>query len=478
MTEHDRQRQSPNLTLAVLALTSFVYAVLQSLVLPAIPSIAHAIHTSEASATWLLTAYLLTAAVATPIAGRLGDIYGKERVLFWTLVTLVIGTALSALANSILLLDVARGLQGTAGGIFPLAFGIVRDEFPRERVAGGIGFLSAILGVGGGAGILLAGPIVEHLNFHWLFWIPLPVIVIATVMTYFFVPESPVRTPAKINWTAAVLMGVGIAAVLLAISEAITWGWGSPKTLGLAAGGLVVCAAWIAWELRSEVPLVDMSMMRLRAVWTTNLAATLLGGGMYATFIIVPQFVQEPRSTGYGFGASVIGSSLYLLPTTLMMLVMSLQAGRLAHRFGSKRSLVAGTIGTAAGFVVLVVAHSQPWPIYVAMGLLGFGIGLAFAALGNLIVEAVPATQTGVASGMNTVVRLLGGAFGTEIAATFIADNSRRGVPLLAGFNLAFGMCLAFLLVAIVAAAVIPGHTPAQELTEIGVGLPATAPAE
>jgi MFS family permease len=273
-------------------------------------------------------------------------------------------------------------------------------------------------------------------------------------------------------------MSIGFSAILIAISEATAWSWGSAKTLGLIVFGLVVCALWVYWEFRSDTPLVDMRMMRIRPVWTTNLAAALLGGGMYAAFIIVPQFVTEPKSTGFGFGASTVGSGFFLLPTTLLMLAMSLQAGRLAHRFGSKPSLVAGTIASAVAFILLVLAHSAPIYFYVSMGLLGFGIGLAFSALGNLIVEAVPPNQTGVASGMNTVMRTLGGALGAQVAATFIADHVRAGVPLVSGFTLAFAFCAGSLIVGVIASLAVPGRTPAEEMAEIGaqaVGLSADA---
>jgi EmrB/QacA subfamily drug resistance transporter len=477
LPESHTKRQSPNITLAVLALGGVTYAVLQSLVIPAIPSIAHSLHTSEDSASWLLSGPLLAASVFTPIAGRLGDIYGKERMLVLMLVLLAVGTIWAAVSNSILELDLARAVQGAAGGIFPLAFGVIRDEFPPQRVAGGIGLMSAILGIGGGFGILLSGVIIEHLSWHWLFWAPLPLTVIAIVACYLFVPESPVRTPASINWIAALLMTIGLSAVLIAISEATIWGWGSPKTIALIVGGLAFCAIWIAWEIRSRTPLVDMRLMRLRPVWTTNLAAALLGGGMYAAFIIVPEFVTLPKSTGFGFGSSVIGSGLFLLPTTLMMLIMSLQAGRIAHRFGSKHSLVVGTAGGGAAFVMLVFAHSAPLYFYISMGLLGFGIGLAFAALGNLIVEAVPRSQTGVAGGMNTVMRTLGGALGAQIAATFVADHVHRGVPLIGGFTLAFAFSAASLIIGVLAALAIPGRTPAEELRDVVVGIPADAAA-
>ncbi len=340
MTSKDRTH--PNVTLAVLSLGAIAYAMLSSTVIPALPTLQRDLHTTETGIAWLLTAYLLAASVGTPILGRLGDMYGKERLLLWTLLILVVGTVMAALSSSLGVLIVARFIQGAAGGIFPLAFGIVRDEFPREKVAGGIGLLSAILGVGGGAGIVLSGVIIEHLSYHWLFWIPLVPVVIAAVATWRFVPESPIRVPGRVNWLAAVLMTIGISAALLAISETTTWGWGSPKTLLLLLVGFIFIFLWILVEVRSDHPLVDMTMMRVRGVWTTNASAFLLGAGLYASFVVFPQFAQLPTSTGFGFGASVVVSGLYLLPTTVGMTILGLKAGAISARFGSRAALLGG----------------------------------------------------------------------------------------------------------------------------------------
>ncbi|MDX6468632.1 MAG: hypothetical protein QOF75_435, partial [Gaiellaceae bacterium] len=338
---HEPGRQHYNVTFALLAVAGVSYALLQSLVAPALPEIQHALHTSENSVSWVLTSYLLSASVATPLIGRLGDMYGKERLLLIVLVLLAVGTAVSAVATSLPLMLAGRVIQGAAGGIFPLAFGIIRDEFPRARVAAGIGLMSALLGVGGGAGVVLAGPIVDHLSYHYLFWLPLIPIVLATVLTHFFVPESPIRVPGRVNWAGAALMSLGLAAVLVAVSETATWHWLSAKTIGCILVGLVLLALWVRSESRSDHPLVDMRMMRIRGVWTTNAVALLLGFGMYSSFILLPQFVETPKSTGYGFGASVTQAGLFMVPTTIAMLVVGSQTGRLEKLFGSKPPLLA-----------------------------------------------------------------------------------------------------------------------------------------
>ncbi len=444
------------MTLAVLALGGMAYAMLSSAVVPALPTMQHDLGTTETGITWLLTGYLLAASVGTSILGRLGDMYGKERLLLLTLVILAAGTLLAAVSSSLPLLIAARFIQGAGGGIFPLAYGIVRDEFPAEKVAGGIGLLSAILGVGGSLGIVLSGVIIEHLSYHWLFWIPLVAIVLAAVATRRLVPESPVRTPGRVNWLAAALMTIGLSALLLAISQTTTWGWVSAKTFGLALFGAAFTLAWIRVEARSREPLIDMTMMRVRGVWTTNAAAFLLGAGLYASFVVFPQFAQLPKSTGFGFGASVVVSGLYLLPATIGMTVLGLKAGAISARFGSRAALLAGTIFAIASFTMLALAHDHPYELLIAAALLGIGIGLAFAALGNLIVQAVPAEQTGVASGMNTVMRTLGGALGGQLSATFIADHMANDLPTVTGFTETFLMATGFLLLCFVASLLVP----------------------
>jgi MFS family permease len=441
----------PKLILAVLSLAGVSYSMLSSAVIPALTPLEHSLHSSENAVAWLLTGYLLSASVGTSIIGRLGDMYGKER-----LVMLSAGTLVSALSTSLEVMVIGRIIQGAGGGIFPLAFGIVRDEFPADEVPGSIGLLSSILGIGGGIGIVLGGLIIEHLNYHWLYWIPLVVSVGAAIATWRFVPESPVRVPGKVNWLAAALMTAGFSCVLIAISETIAWGWGSPKTLGLLAAGLVLSAAWVVVEVRSREPLIDMVMMRVRGVWTTNLVAFLLGAGMYASFLLYPQFAQLPKSTGFGFGVSVVTAGLYLLPAALGMSLLGSFAGRVARRYGSKLAVIAGSAITAVAFGFLAAFHSHPIDMLISAALLGVGIGLAFAALGNLIVQAVPPQQTGVATGMNTVMRTLGGALGGQIAATLVADNVSHGLPTVTGFTASFSLEAAFLVAAVIAGVLVP----------------------
>ncbi len=454
------ERANYKTTFAVLIVGASAYALLQSLVLPVLPTIERQLHTSQAIVTWVLTAYLLSASIFTPILGRVGDMVGKERILVVTLASLAIGSVLAGLANSVGVMIVARAIQGIGGAVIPLSFGIIRDEFPPAKVASGVGILAAMTAVGGGAGIVLAGPIVSHLDYHWLFWFPLIFTVLAMLCAYFFVPESPVRTPGKINWVAAILLSSWLVALLLAISEAPSWGWGSAKVVGLLSAGVVIGVGWVIVEMRSRQSLVDMKMMRLPAVWTNNVVAFLFGMGMYSVMAFLPEYLQSPKSTGYGFGASIVQSGFFLLPLTVMMFTFGLVSGRVAAGIGSKSAVIIGSMASCGAYLLLAFAHAHAWEIYCASGLLGIGLGLAFSAMSNLIVEAVPPAQTGVASGMNANIRTIGGAIGAGVTSSIVTSRLLAdGLPAGSGYTTGFAFLAATAVVATIAATFIPKAT-------------------
>ena len=453
----DARPSSYRLTLVVLTLSFAAFALLQAMIIPVLGTIQHELHTSQDTVTWVLTAYLLSAAVMTPILGRVGDIYGKDRVLVGTLAALAAGSVLAAVAPNVGVLILARVIQGLGGGVVPVVFGIARDELPADRVAGAVGMLSALIAVGAGTGIVLGGPIVTWLGWRWLFWLPLIVTVIALAGALLFVPESPVHSQGKISWLPALLLTGWLVALLLPLSEGPVWGWGSPKTITLFAVAVVLALAWVRAELRAVTPLIDMKMMRLPVVWPTNLAALLLGIGMYAVYAFLPEFVQTPPSAGYGFGVSVTRSGLMLAPMAVTMFVAGLYAGRLTQLVGGKALTVVGCAAGAASVAMLAFAHQEQWEIYLATGIMGAGIGLAFSAMTALIVSAVPPDQTGVASGMNANIRNIGGSIGSAVMASIVtAELAPSGLPREVGYTAGFATLAAAIAVAALAALIIP----------------------
>jgi EmrB/QacA subfamily drug resistance transporter len=442
-------RSHYRLTFAVLAVSAAAFALLQSLVVPVLSELETRLDTDQNTVTWVLTAYLLSASVFTPIVGRIGDKVGKERALVVTLVALSVGSLIAALAPSIGVMIVARVIQGAGGGVLPLAFGIIRDEFPPAKVPGAVSIVASLTAVGGGAGTVLGGPIVEGLGYHWLFWLPMIVTGIAAVAAFAFIPESPVRTEGKISVLPALMLSGWLVALLLAVSEGQQWGWTSGRVLGLIAAALVLAAAWVITEQRSASPLIDMDMMRLPAVWTTNTVALLVGFGMYAVFGFLPQFTQTPASAGYGFGASITESGLILLPSSVTMFAVSFWSSHVVRVIGPKAVIVIGCLVVAASMAMVGLAHDHRWELYVANAIMGAGIGLVFACLANLIVAAVPPEQTGVASGMNANIRTIGGSIGAAVMASVVTANLLpEGLPSESGYTHGFLMLAVVMVVA------------------------------
>ncbi|WP_205717448.1 MFS transporter [Actinomadura soli] len=445
------------MTFLVLAAGSGAFAMLQSLVTPVLPTIQAQLHTSQSTVTWVMTANLLSAAVFTPILGRAGDAFGKRRALVAVLVVLAAGCLLAALAPNIGVLLAARAVQGAAGAVFPLSYGIIRDRFPRERVAVGVGGISAVIAAGGGVGIVLAGPIVQALGYAWLFWLPMILAGLAALAAYLLIPSSTTSQAAHFSWPAAVLLSAWLVSLLLAVSKGPEWGWTSPAVLGLLLAAVTILAVWIVTELRSAHPLIDMRMMRLTPVWTTNLVALLFGAGQFALFAFLPQFVQTPAGAGYGFGSTVTEAGLLLLPMLVTMFVAGLVSGPIERAVSSKLQLAAGSALSLTAFAALALTHSAQWQVAAAAALSGAGLGLAMSSMANLIVTSVPADQTGAASGMNANIRTIGGAIGTAIVGSIItAAPQPTGLPRESGYTSAFLLLAAISTAAVAAALLIP----------------------
>jgi EmrB/QacA subfamily drug resistance transporter len=456
-------------TLLPLAGAALAYSLAQTMVIPALPELQAEFHANPADATWLLTAFLLTSSVATPLLGRLGDMHGKERWLLISLAIFGVGSLIAAVGDSLAVLITGRAVQGAGGAIFPLAIGIIRDEFPRERVAPAIGTVSAMFGIGGGTGLVLAGLFVDHGSISWIFWLSVVTTALAALATWLWVPESPVRVRARIDWVGGVLLSLTLIALLLPISEGNTWGWTSGRVLGLFAATAVLAVVWARWELHVVDPLVNLALMRERPVWTTNVAGFAIGFAMFGSFVLIPQFVQTPSSAGYGFGATVTESGLFLLPSALLMLFAGPFSGRLGGRYGSRVPLAIGALSSGLSYAWLAAFHGARIDIYLASVLLGLGVGMALAAMANLVVEAVPPDVTGVASAINAIMRTIGGAVGAQVAAAIVSGSLAEGArfPAESGFTGAFTMSAVGSLVALLVCFAIPSRAAVRARTRV-----------
>ena len=442
------ERQHHNVTLAILTLAGIAFALQQTMVIPALPTLQRDLHTTTTWVTWVLTVFLLVASVSTPILGKLGDQYGKERLLVISLALFLVGSIGAAAAWNIWALIGWRAVQGAGAAVFPLSYGIIRDEFPREKVGVAIGLVSAVFGIGGGFGIVLSGVIVDNVSWRWLFIVGAVGIGAALVLVHRFIPESPIKTPSRVDYIGATLMSGGLIAMLVALTEGETWGWTSGRTLGLAAAAVVLLVAWGMAELRVDEPMVDMRMLARREILFTNITAMISGFAMFGTFVLVPNFVEMPHGLStslqhavhYGFGASATKAGLYLLPSSATLLFAGPLAGLIGKRVGFKWPLASGMLLVAASAGSLAAWHAKPWQILAAMPVLGIGVGFAFAAMATLITEAVRPTETGVATGMNTVMRTVGGVIGGQVGAALLTAHTIPGtnLPSVDGFKIAF----------------------------------------
>ncbi|MGH3376127.1 MAG: MFS transporter [Actinoallomurus sp.] len=460
MSDSDTRDQPPVAgggTLGVLALAAAAFALAQTAVVPGLTDLTRALHTSTANVSWVLSGYLVSAAIFTPIMGRLGDMFGKRRMLIVSLVFFAVGSVLAALSGDIWLLVAARVVQGVSGGIFPLCFGIISDTFPENRRPGALGLVSAIAGIGAGGGLLMGGLLIDHASWQWIFWVG-AIMAAGAAAGALRVPASERRTPGRVDVPGALLLAVGLTALLLALTKTATWGWGDARTLGLVGAGLVVLVLFGLYERRAAEPLVNMRVFGRPAVLATNVTTMLVGTGMFGAFVLIPQIAQTPKASGYGFGTDATGAGLLLLPACLTMLVAGPLSGRLTLRFGPKVPLATGVLVAALGLTALAPAHGSRG-VVIALSMVVFaGIGLSMAAIPNLIVRAVPPEMTGQATGVNALVRSIGSSIGSQVVATLLAASVTvaHPIPTDGAFTQAFWLGAGAALLAAVAASLVP----------------------
>ncbi len=447
---------STSVTFAVLAVAVWSFVLLQSLTVPVLTTIQAELDTDQQTVTWVLTAYLLSAAICTPLLGRIGDVVGKTRMLVLCLVVLSVGSLMAALAPSIGWMIAARVVQGAGGGILPLSFGIIRDEF-GAKMNGALSVLASLTAVGFGAGIVIAGPIVDGLGYHWLFLLPMFATIVAAVATVLVVPDSPVRTPARLPIMPAVWLSLALLALLVGLSDGNEYGWFSPRILGLFVVSGLATWAWIRTELRVPVPMIDMVLMRRRGVWTANVVAGGMGFATFASFGFVPQLLQTPPEAGYGFGATISESGLLLLPSAAASFVVGFTTARLISWIGARIVIATGLVVAGASFFGIAFFHDQTWQLYTATTIQGIGTGLVFSSLAGVVIASVPAEQTGVASGMNANIRSIGGSLGAAVMAGIVtAHVGPSGFPVERGYVVGFSVMGAVMALAAFAAVLMP----------------------
>jgi MFS family permease len=452
---------------AVLAFAGLCSSFMFTLMVPIQSKLPELLNASREDTAWVVTATLLAAAVITPISGRLGDMYGKRRIVLVLVAVMVVGSVIAALSPGIVGIIVGRTLQGAIVGVVPLGISIMRDVLHEDRVDSAIAFMSATLGVGGALGLPISALVTERSDWHVLFWMAagLGVAVFAAVL--WIVPVSVLRTAGRFDFIGAAGLAIGLIGVLLAISRGNEWGWGSPAVLSLGLGGLAVLLLWGWFELRIDEPLLDLRVAARPAVLLTNIASVAMGFSLFASNVVYPQMLELPVATGAGFGLSLLAASLIVMPSGLVMMALSPVAGRIASRTGPKLLLLLGAISLIAAYGFTLLFSSEVWHILVANILIGAGIGFGYASMPMLIMRSVPQSETGASNGLNALFRSLGTSAAAAVIgavlATYSVDFEGLPVPTTQGFTLSLILGGAAAIIALVVALFIPTKRAPQE---------------
>ncbi|MBF8191162.1 MFS transporter [Nonomuraea sp. K274] len=409
------------MVIGVLASAGIMVSLTQTMMVPLIPELPRLLDSSASDASWAITATLLAAAVATPVVGRLGDMYGKKRFLVYCAILLTAGSLICALTSSLIPIVAGRALQGFGIPVIPLGISVMRDVLPRHRLGPAMALMSSSLGVGGALGLPVAALIAQHADWHTLFWVSAGAGAVLAVLIATLVPRAPARAGGRFDVLGAIGLATGLVAVLLPISKGSEWGWTSVPTLSLFAAGLVVLPVWGLWELRTRAPLVDLRTTARRQVLTTNLASVVTGFGMFAMSLILPQLLQLPPATGYGLGQSMVEAGLWMAPGGLAMMATSPVAARLSAAYGPKAALLAGTLVMAGGYGLGPLLMGTVWGVLAFSLVITVGIGFAYAAMPALIMGAVPLSETAAANGLNALARSLGTSISSAVLGAVLA---------------------------------------------------------
>lgn len=458
---HAPEKGKANTIVAVLSLAGIIVSLMQTLVIPLVPELPELLHTSAANTAWVVTVTLLAAAVATPTAGRLGDMYGKRRILLISLALLVVGSVVCALSDSLVPMVVGRALQGLASGVIALGISVMRDELPAERLSSGTALMSASLGIGGALGLPLAALLAERADWHILFWVSAGLGLLAGALVLTRVPESPIRSGGRFDLLGAAGLSAALVCLLLAISKGSGWGWASGTTLGLFGGAVVLFLLWGTWELRNRQPLVDLRSAARRQVLLTNSASLIFGFAMFAISLVIPQLLQIPEVTGYGMGQTILVAGLVMAPNGLVMMAMAPVSGWISRTRGPKVTLIAGAAVVAVGYGLGIVLMSTIWQLVLVSCIIGGGIGLAYGAMPMLIMGAVPVSETAAANSFNTLVRSIGTSTASAVAGLLLAKMTitvgSTPVPSQNAFRVIMAVGAAAAVVAIAIAAFLRG---------------------
>lgn len=439
-----------NLEIVAIGLGALMASLSQTLIIPVLPVIEADIGASVTQSSWLLTSTLLVGAVAVPIISRLADMFGRRLMLLVALMSLATGSLIDALTTDPSVMIFGRALCGLAGASIPLGISLLHTQLPPERRGSATALISAMLGIGGALGLPLAGLLADNVDYHVLYWIGAVGAALSAALVVAVVAESKPSNPGRIDWTGMVLLAAGLVSLVLPLSQASSWGWGSVRTVGLLVLAVVLLVLLVVVERRITNPLVDMRTLSRPPIVITNVASLFFGFALFASFVGTSNYVQMPEETGYGFGSSVLTAGLCLLPSGVLMLLLAPLAARLIGSWGPGRVLGTAGIILTAGLLLRIVLVGELWQVVLGTAIIGAGTGIGYASLPALINSHTPPDELAAANGINTLARSLGSTLASALGGTLLASLTASvaalggaELPSLTAFRVLFGICAA-----------------------------------
>ncbi|EME22154.1 mfs transporter [Rhodococcus triatomae BKS 15-14] len=423
---------------AVLVAVEIISAFETSMVYAAIPTFIAEFDSNAATVGWAVTAFLLVAAASAAVCGRLGDMYGRERVLIVLLLAAAVGSVISAVGDSIGSIIVGRAVQGVAGAILPLCIGLAREHLPAARVPVAVAVISGSAVAAGSASLLVAGVMLDHASWHMIFVVAAVYALGAVLLVAFVLPwRPPTGVREHVDYVGAVAFVPAIAAVLLGVNKSTTWGWTDSATLGLVGGGVVVLVFWVWWELRTTSPIVNMLQFRDRKFTLTMLATFAISiGPIGVTTMIIPIVLQSPTEAPFGLGLTPTNAGWLSFAGSMFGFVCTPISGRIAAAVGARVSMLVGSVLFLIGNALLLLTHDSVAGMMVMVVTVSVATAFAYTAMPNLLVEAVPEHATSEATGANAVVRTGGSGIGVSIATMLLANTAlATGLNTIAGLN-------------------------------------------
>lgn len=419
---------------------------------------------------WVMTSFLLSSAVSAAICGRLGDLYGRKKVLLVVVGISIIGSLIAGFSNSIEGVVCGRIIQGMAGAIFPLCIGLVRESVSDKQAPVFIGTLAVTFTVTMGAGAFAGGVIVDTLSWHWIFYLGAVAGAVAFITIYYWMPAPAfvVKNEARnTNFAGGVLFAPAIALLLLGITKGQSWGWDDHYILSFLAVGVLLLLAWIQSELRAENPLINVRLLANRQVLLVNLCSAILGMTSFQLVQVWSIVLQQPVSTGIGFGISATLTGLVILPKTLIALLSGPTAGFIISRRNGRMAMTIGASIMALGWIILSLKHDSVAMITGLLVFLGFGMSMVYAGIPILISQAVPLARTSEANGMMSVIRYTAMGIGAQLVAALLNSSTvvveGAGYPDATALNRVLGYIIAGSVAIVVIAMMLPTRRHAED---------------